>query len=431
MSRFKRARKYFIAALLIAVLAFSILGFHLYFLGWNHVKADPGAYVGIAFCGNTTAQAKVLIDRVKDYTNLFILDSGGNPISKDRACVEEICDYAFSNGLSIIVNLGIKDAQIPEEWNWFWQQQSLDQIKQNWTERWGNKFLGAYYGDEPGGIHLDGDWEQWFEDYGEHLDTVGHPATDALNVIRSKMLDAIANGTKPKNYILETEFFVQHVIRENPGLQDLVSAGIRTYTSDYCLYWWDYMGGYDVLFAELGSNCSVAQQIASIKGAARMQDKEWGTIITWKYDKAPYLDSGEEIYNQMLTSYQAGADYIVIFNHPYEGSKWGAMTDEHFIALERFWNDITRKEFDDLSGPEAALVLPYNFGWGMRHPNDTIWGFWLTDDRTQQVATVTGKLLAQYSASLDIIYEDAAFPVANVSYKHVYYWNATDIQSNP
>ena len=63
--------------------------------------------------------------------------------------------------------------------------------------------------------------------------------------------------------------------------------------------------------------------------------------------------------------------------------------DDHFDALQRFWNDITTKKFADLSSPEAALVLPKNFGWGLRNPNDTIWGFWLTDNRTPQVAQVT------------------------------------------
>ena len=70
------------------------------------------------------------------------------------------------------------------------------------------------------------------------------------------------------------------------------------------------------MFAELGWNNSVPQQIALVKGAARLQNKTWGTIITWKYDQAPYLDSGKEIYNQMLTSYKAGAEYIIIFNYP-------------------------------------------------------------------------------------------------------------------
>jgi hypothetical protein len=129
----------------------------------------------------------------------------------------------------------------------------------------------------------------------------------------------------------------------------------------------------------------------------------------------------------MLASYQAGAKYIVVFNYPYEGNDYGAMTDEQFIALQRFWHDITTKSFADLSAPQAALVLPKNFGWGMRNPNDTIWGFWITDNRTQQVAIATSDLLAMYGATLDIVYEDPAYPVTNVSYQHVYYWNQTDI----
>lgn len=31
------------------------------------------AYVGVAFCGNTTAEAQLLIDRVKSYTNVFVV----------------------------------------------------------------------------------------------------------------------------------------------------------------------------------------------------------------------------------------------------------------------------------------------------------------------------------------------------------------------
>ena len=58
------------------------------------------------------------------------------------------------------------------------------------------------------------------------------------------------------------------------------------------------------MFAELGWNVSVAEQIALVKGAARLQDKEWGAMITWKYRSPPYLDSGDQIYNQMLMSYR-------------------------------------------------------------------------------------------------------------------------------
>ena len=156
-----------------------------------------------------------------------------------------------------------------------------------------------------------------------------------------------------------------------------------------------------------------------------MQGKDWGTMITWKYNQLPYLDNGSNIYNQMMTSYQAGAKYIAVFNYPYNGTEYGTLTNEHFDALQRFWKDITTKQVNVSSSANAALVLPENFGWGMRNPTDTIWGFWKTDNRTTQVATVTSKLLDQYGISLDIIFEDPAYTVSNMSYSKVYYWNQT------
>jgi hypothetical protein len=205
----------------------------------------------------------------------------------------------------------------------------------------------------------------------------------------------------------------------------LTYSDITSFTSDYGLYWWDYLGGYNVMFTELGWNASVTEQIALVKGAARLQNKEWGAMITWKYDSAPYLDSGKQIYDQMLMSYQAGAKYIAIFNYPYEGGAYGTLTNEHFAAIQKFWNTITTKKTVDLSSPLAALVLPKNFGWGLRNPNDTIWGFWLTDNRTEQVAVITSMLLNYYSTRLDIVYDDPMFPVAIVNYQYVYYWNST------
>jgi hypothetical protein len=420
MSRVKRVRKYLIPTLLIVILAVSILAIYVSYSSGNQPKANPNAYVGVAFCGNTTAEAKLLIDKVKTYTNLFILDSGRNPISENQTSVEQICDYAVSQGLSVIINVGIKDAS-----SWFWQQPSLDGIKQRWTERWGNKFLGIYYNDEPGGVQLDAAWRKFYELVGENLSRIDFPAAQALNDVYLKLLNYVNNGSKPENYDLEADFFIQNVIKQDPGIENLTAAGIPSFTSDYGLYWWDYLGGYNVMFAELGWNVSVSEQIALVKGAARLQDKEWGAMITWKYDTPPYLDSGNQIYNQMLASYEAGAKYIAVFNYPYEGGAYGTLTNDQFNALQRFWNGITTKKFADLSAPLAALVLPKNFGWGMRNPNDTIWGFWTTDNRTQEVAVITSKLLSYYGASLDIVYEDQAYPVTKGNYQHVYYWNST------
>jgi hypothetical protein len=114
---------------------------------------------------------------------------------------------------------------------------------------------------------------------------------------------------------LEAYYYVHDVLQESPGHKLLKDIGVNMLTSDYVLYWFDYLGGYDVMLTQLGWNHSTVQDIALVKGAARLQDKSWGSIITWKYDEPPYLDSGEEIYNQMVQSYQAGARYIMIFNY--------------------------------------------------------------------------------------------------------------------
>ena len=161
-----------------------------------------------------------------------------------------------------------------------------------------------------------------------------------LDQIYLKMLGYMNNGTLPPNYDLEANFFVNDIVARDPGFNVLKNDTITTFTSDYALYWYDYLGGYNVMFAELGWNCSVAEQIALVKGAARMQNKEWGAMITWKYNDEPYyLDSGSQIYNQMLTSYEAGAKYIAVFNYPYDnGSLYGALdkrpVDRHAKLLE-------------------------------------------------------------------------------------------------
>jgi hypothetical protein len=417
-----RARKIALSVVLIAIIVVSAFAITSY-LNSAQAKADPNVYVGIAFGGNTTEQAKVLIDKVKDYTNLFILAVGRNPISANQSKVEEVCDYAVTNGLNIIVDVGVRDATNSSEW--FWENSAYETIVEQWRQRWGDKFLGMYYNDEPGGIQLDGSWRPFFVNATD-LEKSSLKQLQDLNVIKQTLQAYVDNGTEPDpSYPLERDFYVNDILGLDGGMQNLTSAGTPKFTSDYGLFWWDYEGGYDTLFAELGWNCSVPEQIDLVKGAAHAQGKDWGTMITWRYNQPPYLDSGDNIYNQMMTSYQAGAKYIAVFDYPYNVTDYGALTQDHLNAMQRFWHDITTKQIQVNATAEAALVLPENFGWGLRNPTDTIWGFWKTDPRTIQVATVTSKLLDQYGTGLDIIFEDPAYPVSNMNYSKVYYWNQT------
>lgn len=419
MSGTKKFREYLVPSVLIALMLISTLAVYQ-FVPWEaQAKADPKVNVGIAFCGNTTTEAKLLIDKTKSYTNLFVLDSGGGPISHNRTQIEEICDYATSQGLKVIINVGTVYVD-----SWFWRTIPVENITDSWQQRWGDKFLGLYYNDEPAGIQLDGNWTNWFNRYNASLSQIDHPTAQLLDKIFKKMQAAKINGTLPANYDDEAQLFVQDVIKQDPGFLLLQNASVQRFTADYCLYWFDYLGGYDTMLAELGWNSSVSQQISLVKGAARFQNKTWGTIITWKYDQAPYLDSGQAIYNQMLTSYQAGADYIIIFNYPIL-NRYGVMKNEHFAALENFWNDITTKKYADLSQPGAVLVLPRNYGWGIRHQTDNIWGFYQPDEKAPLITNAMNVLLTRYGASLDIVYDDPAYPVTGAGYQNVYYWNQT------
>ncbi len=76
----------------------------------NKAEQKP-FYVGVTYCGNVStsernavAEAKLLIDRVKNYTNLFVLQSGSLQWNREA---REICDYAVDSGLNVIVYLSV------------------------------------------------------------------------------------------------------------------------------------------------------------------------------------------------------------------------------------------------------------------------------------------------------------------------------------
>jgi hypothetical protein len=112
---------------------------------------NPDAYVGVTYCGDTVEDGKALINKVKGYTNLFVLNSG--LLQRDFESVNELGDYAVKAGMYFLSYFGTYVQATFEPW--------LEDAKQ----RWGDHFLGVYYGDEPAGKMLD--------DYVEYSD----PAT--------------------------------------------------------------------------------------------------------------------------------------------------------------------------------------------------------------------------------------------------------------
>ncbi len=485
--------------------------------------------VGVTYGGNNVQDAKTLIDKVSNYTNLFVLNSG--PLIKNDQAINEIGDYAVTKGLHFAATT------------------SYNVVYATWIstaeQRWGSMFAGVYYDDEPAGKFLDGTTiclnyensssiivknEDGRVSYNEpntgfsvdvypngtiikmrsnSIDTsitdpnnssitIWNTVTTADTIVYdpngSMTIKEIISNSTGKNFIqkaqdsnstdengmnhiiwpipigensfeiLHNDFYTmengskriaqeetyQQTMSKNPisdcngaanvftnqtkaklansKLQLNMSQGsFPIFTADYGLYWWDYQSGYDMVLAELGWNNTVAQEIALVRGAANLQGKDWGTILTWKYTQAPYLADGDEIFNQMKTSYENGAQYVILFNYAADAiGPYGTLQEQHFQALERFWNEVVQNPKVIQGGikAEATLVLPCNYGWGMRNPSDVIWGIWEPNATSSQIWTQLQNRLEQYGTKLDIVYQDQAHPVEG-KYADVYYWDDT------
>ncbi|MCL1969910.1 MAG: hypothetical protein FWF66_00320 [Candidatus Bathyarchaeota archaeon] len=342
-------------------------------------------YFGVSFDGESAEEAFPLIDRVKGYTNLFVINAWG--IASNKTALDMVCDYAADSGLYFIVFFAFISRTV-----YPWHQQWLDEASQ----RWGDKFLGVYLNDEYGGKQVENN----------ELFTYAADYDDAAK----RFIDGVNFG--PSGVAT--------------SMIDAKDKGIRLFTADFLLYWWDYLAGYDVVFAELGWNIPSNHQIALCRGAATVQGKDWGTIITWETYTPPYLGSIEKIYTDMVDSYRAGAKYTIIFNYPTypEDNPYGILSDDHFTAIEQFWQytqSYPRSAYGTAK-VNTALVLPSNYGWGMRHPEDNMWGIWPADDKAPQILKNVQWMEKHYNLQYDIIYEDPQFNYQHI-YQQIIYWS--------
>jgi len=135
-------------------------------------------------------------------------------------------------------------------------------------------------------------------------------------------------------------------------------------TADYGLYWFDYIGGYNSVLAEFGSNQSREINVALCRGAALARNRDWGTIITWKYNDTPYVESPSELYQDLVLSYRAGAKYAVVFDYPKVG-QFGILNQTHLDKLKDFWNYVQSNPGEHgIDSAEVAYVVPADYGFG-------------------------------------------------------------------
>jgi hypothetical protein len=353
-------------------------------------------FFGVTYGANTSSEAKLLIDKVEEYTNLFIIDSWD--ISTNETALNEICNYAVDAGMSVIVYFDYVFFNVEQ---WLWLRTWLKTAK----ERWGDQFLGIYLYDEPGGNQIDtGQWRsgEWAREAMENASDYSDAANRFVTDIPSTL-----------------------------SWRNVKSTSLPLFTSDYALYWFDYLAGYDTIFVELGWGISTIQQIALCRGAANVQGKDWGAIITWTYYEPPYLASGPEIYQEMLTAYRAGAKYVAVFNYPKypEDNVYGILNEKHFTAMKLFWDYVQAfpRETDGKVDGEVALVLPKDYGWGARRSEyvkeDRIWGFWPEDEKILIIGENMKKLMSMYGLRLDIIFDDPQFNYKE-KYSEIYFWNS-------
>lgn len=162
-------------------------------------------------------------------------------------------------------------------------------------------------------------------------------------------------------------------------------------------------------------------------GAVIVQNGDRSVMVKWTYDDVPYLVSGGGLYDDLIVAYHNGAEYVVIVDYPEtDYSECGILTEEHFDALEEFWNYLkdNLRQHGTIKA-EVAHVLPENYGFDFLSAEDKIWGLWSadTDARSEKIWCGVNQLMDEYGFSLDIICQDPKFnPDLQRHYERVIFW---------
>ena len=359
-------------------------------IGYGFIALDPSKeeiqefFVGIDVAYDNLDEIKELIDEVSPYTNLFVIGSTG--ISYNETKLNETCQYLYDRDMYFIIYTHSRSS-------------SGLQLIVDIQNKYENHFLGVYFDDEQGGKQLDIFEPRWVEE--------ADNSSDAANQFVEGLF-----------YWLEGRSF-----RNEPVYYEIRPSDFRLFSSDYTYYWFDYKAGYDVLFAQFGWNYSRQLNVALCRGAATAQNKDWGAIIAWTYNDWPYIGTGKELYEDMKLAYDNGAKYVLVFDSD-ENYTQGILREQHFEALKQFWeytqnNPRTSKTNND----RVAYVLPKDYGYGFRGPNDKIWGLWEVDALSLEISYHLGYFLEEYGTNLDVIYDDGI--EFDKLYGKYIFWNGT------
>jgi hypothetical protein len=362
-----------------------LAGVHAYLEAYSN-SSPPKVFIGIDAAYDNMESLKKRVDEVKRFTNFFIVGSTG--ITFNETKLDELCQYIYDSELNFAIF-----AHTTRDSNILFDQSEWASIAE---ARWDERFWGLYPYDEPGGHQIDHDNEFMAVKEADNY-------SDAANKFIAK---------------LSEDALVEFLPLDSPLM-----------TSDYALYEFDYKAGYDVILAELAWNHSRPINVALCRGAATAHSKEWGVMITYTHDNPPYLASGQQIYDDLVFAYENGARYFVVFDYakdPETGVVHGILQQEHLDALQRFWQYVKQNSNPAVPSERLAYVLPKDFAYGFRGPDDKIWGFWGPDGLSSKIWNDANRLVSQYGSALDIVYEDTLQNHV-FDYSKLVFWNGTII----
>ena len=289
-------------------------------------QTTPSTYFGvdIAFQGvNATEQ---LIDQISNYTNLVVF--GSTNTTYDDGSLTQVCNYALGRNLYFMVFTA-------------WNIHPSAAWMASANSQYGNHFLGFYIDDELGGKQLENGTYQFVK--------------SAVNVTDAQF--KFTNGLSRYLSIFRNQ------------------SNWPTFTSDYSLYYFDYQAGYDTVFAEFVWGYSRQLNVALCRGAATVQGKDWGAMITYAADTGQ-MESGADLYTDMLYAYTNGAKYIIIFDSDKNYTQ-NILGPEHFDAMNQFWQYMQAHPQTDIpTSVRTAYVLPAGFrlwfSWSRRQNLGTL-----------------------------------------------------------
>jgi hypothetical protein len=378
---------FWIILVIVILIPILLVSFFVTFEVFNEQYSE--LFVGVDAAYDNLPEIKLFVDEVSSYTNTIVIGSTG--ITHNFSKLNEACQYIYDKGMFFMIYAHpIGDPEkLKVQCQWV-----LDA-----KPRWGDQFLGLYSYDEPGGRQLD---------------------NATLKVLGNKDWHADNYTDASQKYVTALTQIINHTIKDQ-----MCGSGLPLFTSDYALYWFDYKSLYDVVFAEFGWNYSRQLNVALCRGAANVQNKNWGVMITWTYTQPPYLESANELYDDMVLAYENGAKYILLFDSNKNYTN-GVIDNERLGAIKQFWQ--YAKDNPRSSNPirnRIAYVLPNGYGYGFRGPKDSVWGLWAADDFSLAISTELGSLIDKYQNRLDIIYDDGLESGNSYGYNSLIFWNGT------